>query len=843
MTSAYSVGETIYNPRMARSPARSFDAFIASIATPVVLPCTRADFWAQDRKTQGRLKATRFFTSACYPHPASAAETTVPKSDTPPESFGLVCADVDQPEAAAPWINGTAAPIPWAHYIYHTTSSTPDNPRIRILVGVEQLPVSEYPRVVEFLAEFLNIPLNQETRSPLQAMFYPTTFVDEPTKNPAIARNTSAPLLTLAETPHLTESARTYHSGRSEDDPPLAGIAMEHVEDMLKYLPPDCNYTDWCAVCCGLQHQFAQADETSAAAAFRLFDRWSSGELSFVESLKYGGTEATYKKWKAFSAFGKRASITIRSVVAKAKASGWESNLITAAAYDTFLARIGETLDPAHIEQVLIKEVALHELLSPLDRSSLVTELARRLGILGRSVTTRAVTKLMTACQEEAKRYVPPNSNWCANWAYVGAADKWTSLLVSTPTWLTPQGFDAYHVENDKGDEMRHHTFALKNGALRVLDTVYDPTTSSRMIPLSEKDQALNTYRPTYPSVDPGSADEAGEILDRHLEKLFPDPGTRRTLKDWMAWVLQNPGRKAQWAPVVQGTQGCGKSVIFLALGACLGPGNHMVITNEYLTGAYNDWATERQLLIFEEISLTGREGQKILDKLKLLITSATLSVNKRYAHAKEAPSYGNCAFILNNLCDFPMDPNERRYFVVRCAQQTVEDKEGMDVPYWTQVYRLTAALAGGLRHHLLTHRCADDFDALGEAPKTQDMQTAALVSASPEERAVQAEWGRNPCIRKDAVLLGVVEALLGPDRASMSMALLMKLGYTSGPRIQRHGGTDMIWYRATLVPPTSVHLLESTFPAEAAAQTNIVSMFSEPPNLDTPVPDVSTKA
>jgi hypothetical protein len=59
----------------------------------------------------------------------------------------------------------------------------------------------------------------------------------------------------------------------------------------------------------------------------------------------------------------------------------------------------------------------------------------------------------------------------------------------------------------------------------------------------------------------PRKAGDAGPFL-RHLAKLLPDERDRSILLAYMAASIQHKGVKFQWAPLIQGAEGNGKTLL-----------------------------------------------------------------------------------------------------------------------------------------------------------------------------------------------------------------------------------------------------------------------------------------
>lgn len=78
---------------------------------------------------------------------------------------------------------------------------------------------------------------------------------------------------------------------------------------------------------------------------------------------------------------------------------------------------------------------------------------------------------------------------------------------------------------------------------------------------------AVNTYVPAHVKREKG---DPQPFLD-HVARVIPDEGDRRILFDWMAHVVQHPGFKIPWAPLIQSVEGAGKNALKYTLSAAIG--------------------------------------------------------------------------------------------------------------------------------------------------------------------------------------------------------------------------------------------------------------------------------
>jgi len=133
-----------------------------------------------------------------------------------------------------------------------------------------------------------------------------------------------------------------------------------------------------------------------------------------------------------------------------------------------------------------------------------------------------------------------------------------------------------------------------------------------------------NTFIPFNPAIEGDFA--MPEILEEYLSKrVFMNAQDRKHITELMADVIQNPLRRPQWAVVVTGDPGTGKSTLYTILKLALG-GNHCDDPDEY-TSAFKEFSEvlpNNLVLCFDDADNNSRGAYA---KLKPAITCSSQSV------------------------------------------------------------------------------------------------------------------------------------------------------------------------------------------------------------------------
>jgi hypothetical protein len=155
-------------------------------------------------------------------------------------------------------------------------------------------------------------------------------------------------------------------------------------------------------------------------------------------------------------------------------------------------------------------------------------------------------------------------------------------------------------------------------------------------------------------------------IIIEHLRYLIPDATSRQYFVNWLAWMVQNPDKKLMHAALLLGKKGTGKSVIGELMKVILGAHNCSEPSRKRVASEFNGWLANRLLVIIHELREKGARG--LYDELKEYITQGTTSINLKGIEAHELDNFAAFLTITNHDDAIPIDDNERRYLVIRCA-------------------------------------------------------------------------------------------------------------------------------------------------------------------------------
>jgi hypothetical protein len=320
--------------------------------------------------------------------------------------------------------------------------------------------------------------------------------------------------------------------------------------------------------------------------------------------------------------------------------------------------------------------------------------------------------------------------------------------------------------------------------------------------------KVVNTYRPIETRREAGDPSRFTGLLAR----MLPDPRDREILTSYLASLVQHPGKKFQWWPVLQGTQGNGKSAIIRCMEHAVGKRyTHLPDpTSMAKTGnQFNGWVQGKLFIGIEEIYVNDRRD--FLETFKATVTNERLSMEGKGLDQVMGDNRANGIMCTNHKDGVPVDTDTRRYAILFTAQQSKADKlrDGMGDGYFPDLYDwlkgegVYSNLGAGygyavVNNWLREYQVAAEFDPAGlcqEAPQTSSTQEAIELSRGAIEQEIQeAIDSCRPGFCGGWVSSAALNRLLEERRAASKIprnrrrALMQSLGYDWHPGLKNGG-------------------------------------------------------
>jgi len=283
-------------------------------------------------------------------------------------------------------------------------------------------------------------------------------------------------------------------------------------------------------------------------------------------------------------------------------------------------------------------------------------------------------------------------------------------------------------------------------------------------------------------------------------------------LLSYLCFIVQNPGRKIRWSPLLQGAPGCGKTLIAMLLKAVLGPTNVRLTDADQLFRNYNGWAEGAQVVAFEEVRVVGHNRHQVMNRLKPVITNDEITIEEKYIKAGQAPNITNYILLTNYQDALALTPDDRRYFVLFARYQTEEQVAEMGKDYFRKLFGAIDHSAPQLRHWMLSRPICDEFDPDAHAPRTIYRSEMVGAASTPIAVAIREalDDSANPLITEEAVSLKALTDWLSAkgirEGSGQSItSCLREFGFRSAMRSRLPDGRHSFWVKRGSEADTNV--------------------------------------
>ncbi len=174
-----------------------------------------------------------------------------------------------------------------------------------------------------------------------------------------------------------------------------------------------------------------------------------------------------------------------------------------------------------------------------------------------------------------------------------------------------------------------------------------------------------------------------------HLAKVLPVETDRGILLAYMAAVIQHKGVKFQWAPVLQGIDGNGKTLFTRCVAFAVGEKYTHLPRASDIDNKFNWWMINKIFIGVEDLYVPDHRNE-VIEALKPMITNDSLEVQGKGMDQITTHVCANFILNANRKDGIRKGRNDRRYAVFFTAQQTKEDieRDGMGGNYFPNLYK-----------------------------------------------------------------------------------------------------------------------------------------------------------
>jgi hypothetical protein len=303
----------------------------------------------------------------------------------------------------------------------------------------------------------------------------------------------------------------------------------------------------------------------------------------------------------------------------------------------------------------------------------------------------------------------------------------------------------------------------------------------------------VNTYIPIKTLRVQG---DAGPFL-RHLAKVLPDPCDQQTMLSYMAACVQLKGLKFQWAPLIQGVEGNGKSLFTRCVAHAIGQKYCHMPPADQINEKFNEWLFEKLFIGVEDIYIPT-ERRELIEVLKPMITNERQPCRAMQQSQVMRDCCANFIFNSNYKDAVRKTENDRRYCVFYCPQQKREDleRDGMTGDYFPRLYDWLRDQGGYaiVTDYLIRYEISAEFRSqlMYRAPQTSTTADAIVASmGAVEQKIVDAIEEGLPGFCGGWISSSALDNLLrsiGKDRTialNKRREILQGLGYDWHPNLR----------------------------------------------------------
>ena len=650
-----------------------------------------------------------------------------------------------------------------AFVAYSTFRHTPDEPRVRVCVPLSR-PVNEaeHTIIARQIVDTLGIGEPDKCSFVMsQLMFLPSR---QEGVEPFSLRQDGDAWPVPEVVPGAELSVESYR-GKKDDlgddlndlivNQPL-DLTPEDIDTLLENYPAEGkDYDEWARVGMALWHQFGGSD-----AGWQRWVSWSE------QSSKHDARQMRVK-WRSFD--GADRPVTMASIIHLA--GGLQRAVEIAPTSSAFrdliegVERVATLTDYTAVRD-RVRSFKDHQL--PADMRSLVAAKLHEVFGKGAGIGLREIKSALKAPgrikgsgNEDGPAGEIKAPDWLADWVYNEKAC--TFELLTFRHGIKREAFRARHDREIECEAMETDAadYALRIVKIpTVVDAMYWP--GQDRIFETEGQKYLNSYfvsgvRPCESLEKDTDGQSVVRLFMDHVANTIDDPREQRILIDWMAYVIQNPGKRVKWALLLQGIEGNGKSYFFSIMQLILGS-RARTVSSTALDSPFNGWAEGSMLVGIEEIRIAGTNKYTILDRMKPLLSNDVIGVTHKGVDERHVPNFTSYMMFTNHADAIPVGDNDRRYCAIFTRQTQQGDlfsqhggREGA-ANYFRKLFDESERRADALARFLLNWAISPDFDPNGRAPETAGLRRMRNLNVSEDRDALEEAIEEYAC------------AVIGPD-------------------------------------------------------------------------------
>lgn len=588
-------------------------------------------------------------------------------------------------------------------------------------------------------------------------------------------------------------SGRELRSDAFITDKSKVDLSPEALLKKLHMVPNAEDHETWFHVGMALYHQF-DGDQQG----LDMWHEWSATAHNYdMDDLDY--------RWTTFEIEGKRREpLTARFILKQAAA---EEERVAGEELEDIRKTIKKASDEREFQAVMdrIRHIAF----PPITREGLVSLLKEQIKKRTDSAMPVATIRRAIAFENPDHKSKPA---WLRNWVYIQQDD--TFYNSKTRQVMSTKGFDLTFGRFllTKKDILEGISTPEHSATHVAVHRFQIPSVANRMYLPGEDEffeanglEYVNSYSdatvPEMPETLNRKQRRMCKRVEKHLEHLFASERDRKLLLSWLAYIVKTNGR-VNWAPVIQGGEGDGKSFFGLMMASVLGGENVNAINGSDLAEKYTSWGEGSQLCMIEEVRLHGADRFAVINKVKTYITNVMVSIRRMKTDSYKVINTVNYLLTTNHKDGVPVNDSSSRYFPMFSRWQTkmaIKAFKRANPMYYTELHEVLQH-GGALRRWLMDYELHEDFDPLERATESASLKEMQYLNQSDEEETLTEILDKElPGVCRELVDSSALAEAMADAGASIPQGpawkrMLSEAGFTALGPVKVDGKTRKYW-------------------------------------------------
>lgn len=324
--------------------------------------------------------------------------------------------------------------------------------------------------------------------------------------------------------------------------------------------------------------------------------------------------------------------------------------------------------------------------------------------------------------------------------------------------------------------------------------TCFKPDMQAGLLIEKEQKNYINIYLPIQIKRTKGDVSK----FKRHCELLVQDDRDREIMMSYIAAIVQYLGTKFNWAILLQGAEGNGKTFVSECVAHAVGLRYTHWPRPDEMYEKYNDWLIGKTFIAVEDIYSNEKYAECSIENLKIMIDRPRIEIRGMHKNKRMEDICCNFIFNTNHADAIKRTKDDRRFASIFTSQQEYKDivRDGMTGDYFSELYGW--ALHGGyemVSDYLMTYPIDPAFNpatTCRRAPKTSCHEQAIAMSRSYQEQEIaeaiaRGDVGFRAGWISSTFLDGLISTLPQKYHVSRSKRVYMirQLGYISHPGLK----------------------------------------------------------